>query len=176
MADELGELIIGCRRGDRNAQRQLYERYHRVVYRLAVRMVGPADGADLTQEIFLRVFGRIASFKGKSAFATWLYRVATNECLRHLGRRPKNTERLSDEPLCQAAKPEDTLEQADLLQEALSRLDGPLRAVFLLREAEGLSYTEIARVLDIRPGTVASQLNRARAELRRFLQRVERGR
>jgi RNA polymerase sigma-70 factor (ECF subfamily) len=141
-----------------------------------MRMVGPADAADVTQEIFLRVFERIASFKGKSAFVTWLYRVASNECLRHLGRRPKNTERLSDEPICQTAGPEQTLEQADLLQEALSRLDGPLRAVFLLREVDGLSYAEIAQVLLMKPGTVASQLNRARTELRMYLLQAEKGR
>jgi RNA polymerase sigma-70 factor, ECF subfamily len=176
MADELGQLIKRCRRGDRIAQRQLYERYHRTVYRLAARMVGPGDGADLTQEIFLRVFAGIARFEGKSAFATWLYRVATNECLRHLGRRLRKPERLSEEPICQAASAEHALEQADLLGQALSQLDGPLRAVFLLREAEGLSYAEIARVLGVRPGTVASQLSRARALLRIYLEQVERGR
>src|SRR6516164_1331160 len=87
MADELAGVIEGCRTGSQFAQRQLYERYHRTVYRLVVRLVGKPDAADVTQEIFVRVLARIGSFRGTAAFSTWLYRVATNECLRHLGRR-----------------------------------------------------------------------------------------
>jgi RNA polymerase sigma-70 factor (ECF subfamily) len=174
MADELADVIAGCRAGDRLAQRRLYERYHRTVYRLAVRLAGPGDAADITQEVFLRVFMRIDGFRGKSAFATWLYRVATNECLRHLGRRRKH-EPLAFEPVSGAAGPDHALEQADLLERALSRLDAPLRAVFLLREAEGLSYGDISAVLGIAPGTVASQLSRARDALRAFLGQVEQG-
>jgi RNA polymerase sigma-70 factor (ECF subfamily) len=81
---------------------------------------------------------------------------------------------LVEEPICEATGPDQALEQADLLEHALTRLDGPLRAVFLLREAEGLTYDEIAQVLNVRPGTVASQLSRARAQLRRVLEQVER--
>jgi RNA polymerase sigma-70 factor (ECF subfamily) len=175
MADDLVEVIAGCQAGNQDAQRRLYDWYHRRVYRLAVRMVGGGEAADVAQEIFLRVFARITTFRGSSAFPTWLYRVAVNECLRHLGRRPRQPERLVEEPVCTTAGPERSLEQADLLERALHRLDAPLRAVFLLREAEGLSYKQIAEVLAIAPGTVASQLSRARAELQAFLRVIEQG-
>jgi RNA polymerase sigma-70 factor (ECF subfamily) len=175
MADAVAEIIRGCQAGERGAQRQLYDRYHRLVYRLVVRMVGKPEAGDLTQEIFLRVFSRMASFRGDAAFSTWLYRLAVNECARHLSRRPRRLEGLHQEPACTAAGPERVLEQADLLERALARLDPALRAVFLLREAEGLSYRQLAEVLGICPGTVASQLNRARTELQAFLRRVEQG-
>ncbi len=175
MADDLAEVIAGCQAGHRDAQRRLYDHYHRRVYRLAVRMVGDADAADVAQEIFLRVFARIGTFRGASAFSTWLYRLAVNECLRHQGRRSRRLEALVEEPLSLAAGPERTLEQADLLGRALQRLDASLRAVFLLREVEGLSYKEIADVLDLPPGTVASQLSRARAELQAYLRVIEQG-
>jgi RNA polymerase sigma-70 factor (ECF subfamily) len=175
MADDLADIIAGCRTGAPGAQRQLYERYHRMVHRLAVRLAGRTEAADLVQEIFLRVFARIERFQHKAAFATWLYRVAVNECLRHQGRRARHQEPLVEEPVCTAAGPDRFLEQADLLERALHQLDATLRAVFLLREAEGLSYEQIAEVLGVAPGTVASRLSRARAELQAFLRRVEQG-
>jgi RNA polymerase sigma-70 factor (ECF subfamily) len=175
MADALADIIAGCRAGERDAQRRLYERFRGTVYRLAVRMVGGAEAADVAQEIFLRVFARIGSFRGQAAFSTWLYRVSVNECLRHLGRGGLRHEPLAAEPPCEEAGPEQRLEQADLLEQALAALDAPLRAAFLLREVEGLSYREMADVLGLPPGTVASQLNRARAALQAFLRRVEQG-
>src|SRR5262245_17178175 len=173
--DALADIIAGCQAGQRGAQRELYERYHRTVYRLAVRIVGDRDAADLTQEVFLRVFTRIDGFHGQAAFSTWLYRITVNECLRHRSRRPREHEPLTEEPLYKAAGADHALEQADLLERALQQLEAPLRAVFLLREAEGLSYQEIADVLAVPPGTVASQLSRARAELQAFVRRIEQG-
>lgn len=175
MADDLDDILAGCRAGDSHAQRQLYERYHRTVYRLALRLGGHQEAADLVQEIFLRVFAGLDSFRGTAAFSTWLYRVAVNECLRYRRRQPQRLEPLNSEPATAAAGPERRVEQAELLELALERLDNQLRAVFLLRETEGLSYGQIAKVLEIPPGTVASQLSRARAELKAFLRQVEQG-
>jgi RNA polymerase sigma-70 factor (ECF subfamily) len=81
MADDLPEIIAGCQAGDRSYQRKLYDRFRRMVYRIAVRMVGQTDAADVAQEVFLRIFARIGSFRAKAEFATWLYRIAVNECL-----------------------------------------------------------------------------------------------
>ncbi len=175
MADDLDSILRGCRVGDRIAQRRLYERFHRTVYRLAARLAGMREAADLTQEVFLRVFAALRQFRGEAGFSTWLYRVALNECLRHLRGRPPRADALAEEPVSPAAGPQRVVEQADLLERALAGLDPPLRAVFLLREAEDLSYQEIAAVLGIPPGTVASQLNRARQQLQGFLRRVEQG-
>lgn len=175
MAEALAEIIAGCRAGERGAQRRLYDRFAGTVYRLAVRMVGEAEAADVAQEVFLRVFARIGGFRARAAFSTWLYRLTVNECLRHLGRRGRRFEPMTDDPECAAAGPERRLEQADLLEQALAALDAPLRAAFLLREVERLSYREMAEVLGVPPGTVASQLNRARAALQAFLRGVEQG-
>src|SRR5947209_80396 len=98
MADALADIIAGCRGGDRGAQRRLYDRFAGTVYRLAVRMVGEAEAADVAQEVFLRVFARIGGFRGHSAFSTWLYRLTVNECLRHLGRRRRPFEPITDDP------------------------------------------------------------------------------
>jgi RNA polymerase sigma-70 factor (ECF subfamily) len=175
MADDLDPILAGCRRGDRVAQRELYDRFHRTVYRLAARLAGVHEAADLTQEVFLRVFATLHQFRGEATFSTWLYRVALNECLRHLRRRPPRPDVLAQEPACPAAGPERVVEQADLLEQALAGLEAPLRSIFLLREVEDLSYHEIADVLGIAPGTVASQLSRARTQLQGFLRRVEQG-
>jgi len=175
MAGDLDDILTCCRAGDSHAQRQLYERYHRTVYRLALRLGGRQEADDLTQEIFLRIFAGLDSFRGTAAFSTWLYRVAVNECLRHRRSRPQRLAPLNSEPADPAARPDHRVEQAELLERALERLNDHLRAVFLLREAEGLSYDQIAQALAIPPGTVASQLSRARAELRTFLRQVEQG-
>lgn len=175
MADDIRQIIQGCLAGDAVAQEQLYERYHRAVYRLAVRMVGRQDAPDVAQEVFLRVFRGLHSFQGAAEFSTWLYRVAVNECLRHQRRNTHRLEPLSGDPMSGWAGPEDQAEQADLLERALQGLEEQLRAVFLLRELEGLSYAQIAAVLGVPPGTVASQLSRARAELRAFLRRADEG-
>ena len=175
MAEGLGDILSGCRAGDSCAQRRLYDRYHRTVYRLAVRIVGGAEAPDVTQDVFLRVFSGLDGFRGAAEFSTWLYRVALNECLRHRRSRPRPSASLNGEPAATAAGPERRAEQSDLLEQALDRLDDQLRAVFLLREAEGLSYDQIGAVLGIPSGTVASQLHRARGELQAFLRRVEQG-
>lgn len=176
MSGDIGKIVAGCLTGDQVARRQLYEQYHRRIYRLAYRFVGRQEAADLTQQVFLRVFGGLRSFRAGAAFSTWLYRVAVNECLRHLRSRTYRPAQLVREPLDAADPPDKRIEQAELLEWALARLDERLRAVFLLRELEGLSYDQIAAVLEIPPGTVASQLSRARKELRAVLREVEKGR
>jgi RNA polymerase sigma-70 factor (ECF subfamily) len=175
MTEGLDGIIAGCRAGDPSAQRALYDRFHRTVYRLAARMSGLENAADMSQDIFLRVFKGINTFQGSAEFSTWLYRVAMNECLRRRRGRSQPMKPLIDEPASSDPAPDHCLEQADLLERALEQLDGPMRAVFLLREVEELSYQEIAAVLGIPAGTVASQLNRARTQLQSFLRRVEQG-
>lgn len=164
------DIVSACQQGDRSAQRALYEEFHRQVYRLAKRMVGQGDADDLAQEIFLRVFQKIGQFDNRSEFPTWLYRVATNECLQHLRSRAKKSEAtLPDEVRSSSTPSSPPLDDNELLQVALDRLEPDLRSIFLLREVEELNYCELSKTLEISEGTVASRLNRARKQLRQHL-------
>jgi len=168
--DLLPTVVLACQRGERGAQRQLYETYHRRVYRLMVRMVGEAEAEDMTQQVFLQVLRSIGQFSGRSSIGTWIYRLATNESLQYLRqRRRQAVGRLEDEPADVSAGHAGRTEQKELLERALARLEPELRAAFVLREVEGLSYAQIAEALQIPEGTVASRLSRARRELREHL-------
>lgn len=163
-------VVAGCKDGDESSRRRLYEASHQNVYRLMVRMVGLADAADLTQQVFLQVFERIGQFSGRSKVNTWIYRIAVNEALQHLRRGKRSKVRiLEQEPMDRSRSSEEKSDEKELLEQALSRLEPELRSTFLLREVEGLSYTEIAQSLGIPQGTVGSRLNRARLELKQHL-------
>jgi RNA polymerase sigma-70 factor (ECF subfamily) len=168
--DSLGSVVIACRSGDLAAQRQLYDDCHENVYRLAVRMVGVQDAADVTQQVFLQVFRSIDQFRGGSRFETWLYRLAVNESRQHLrrNRRWRHQNELGWEPMDETHQG-DGAERRELLDLALARVDPELRSMFLLREVDKLSYREIAEALGIPEGTVGSRLNRVRGELRHHL-------
>jgi RNA polymerase sigma-70 factor, ECF subfamily len=165
-----GRVVESCRQGDRDAQRQVYEATYDSVYRLMVRMVGRQDASDLTQQAFLQAFRKIDQFSGRASIGTWVYRVATNEALQHLRRsRRLQTAYLRQEPMDPCVDNCENIDDKELLERALARLEPELRAAFLLREIEGLSYKEIAQVLQIPDGTVGSRLNRARRELKKLL-------
>ncbi len=168
------DLVAGCQLGDREAQRELYETHHGKLFRLAVRMVGQQDAADVAQQVFLQVFRKISQFSGRSQLGTWLYQVTVNECLQHLRRNERQqVQHLTDEPVDHAPAHTRRVELAELLEVALQQLDAELRAIFLLREVEELPYREIAEVVGIPEGTVGSRLNRARRLLRQYLLEVE---
>lgn len=169
-ADDMVAVVRLARNGDRGAQRELYERCHRNVYRLMVRMVGEQDAADVTQQAFLQMFRKLDQFTGRARFQTWLYRLAVNESLQHLRRaRRWRIQEIKNEPADRTRGYESRSENRELLDKALQQLDPDLKSVFLLREVEELSYREIASVLEVPEGTVGSRLNRARQELQRHL-------
>ena len=170
MTETSAEIVLGCQRGDREAQRELYELHRQKVFGLMTRMVGFDDAADLTQQVFLKIYKTIGQFAGRSRFESWMYRVAVNESLQHLRRagRAKH-QTLSHEPISRSSNEAERIDHKEILERALERLDPDLRSVFLLREVEGLSYREIAESLDVLQGTVGSQLNRARRRLRETL-------
>lgn len=165
------DLIEGCRRGDRSAQQELYNRFAERIHRLTLRLTGNAqDAFDLTQDTFVRAFQRISSFDGRSGIGTWLYRIATNEALqlfRKRGTEQRHLKVLAEQRATATPKNQPTARQE--VEDALARLSEPHRAILILKYQEGLSYDEIAEVLEIAPGTVASRMNRARAELRAIL-------
>lgn len=167
------DTIDACRRGDHTAFHELYAQCSQSVYGLMVRIVGRQNADDLTQQVFLQIFRSIAKFSGRSRIETWIHRVAVNEALQHMRRRPSRAiQTLSyepAEPIDRHSGQSEQSEQRDLLDQALARIDPELRSLFLLREVEGFSYAELAEAVAIPDGTVGSRLNRARRELRQHL-------
>lgn len=156
--------------GDRIALRDIYEATGDRVYRLMVRIVGVQDADDLTQQVYVRAFSKLDQFSGDAKFETWLYRLATNEALQHLRReKRRRTSELVVEPTTRQDDHVERDERAILVRQALAAIDPELRAIFTLKEENGLSYQEIAATLGIPEGTVGSRLNRARRELRKLL-------
>src|SRR3954465_3193453 len=178
-------LVRAAQRGDRAAFRALVERYQRRVYQLAVSMLkDPDDAMDITQETFVRVHRYLPSFKGDSSFFTWTYRIAMNLCLDAQRRRGRSErvdlgrgdeaeiEAAMDPPSAALAGPQRQALNDELrgkIEEALSGLSENHRAILLLREIEGLSYEELAKVLGIRKGTVMSRLFHARLKMQNKL-------
>lgn len=168
--DPLAVVVAGCQQGDRQAQRLLYDHCHKRLYGLILRMVGYQDAPDVSQQVFLQVYVKIDQFTGRSRFATWVYRLAINECLQFRRRQVRaHCAMPADEPVDPSASHTQRTQQQELMERALAQLTPELRAVFVLREIEGLSYREIAAALQIEQGTVGSRLNHARELLRKGL-------
>lgn len=169
----------------------LMGRHQGRVYRLACRILGDVEAAlDAAQEAFVRAWRALPGFKGEAAFSTWLTRITINQCRNELRRRRtlKHTRPLSlDAPGAdgvttageqlaaadaQAWERAGGLESASALRELIQQLDPEAREILVLREAEALSYEDIAEILAVPVGTVRSRLHRARAELKRRLSGV----
>lgn len=170
IACPVGRLLAKCRSGDREAQQQLYKRHHHSTYRLLTRMVGQIDADDVMQDVFLQVFRTLNQFSGQSQFETWIYRVTINQALQHLRKRRRSQcKPLEGDVMDRQTGHEHELEEKELLEHALGRLEPDLRAFFLLREVEKFSYAKISQVMQVPEGTVASRLNRARQLLKQHL-------
>ena len=164
------EVVQGCQRGERSSQQLFYQLCHPAIYRLMVRIVGRQEAADVTQQVFIQAFRKMGQFAGQSRVETWLHRLAMNEALQYLRRlRRRREASLEVEPADRSRSRSSNLEDQELLDQALSRLEPELRTLFLKRELEHMSYDQLAATLDLAPGTVASRLNRARRLLREYL-------
>lgn len=177
-------ILARARRGELDAFEELVRQYEKRVYAVALRSSGsPEDAADITQEVFLRAWRSIESFRGDSGFSTWLFRITMNLCVdhaRHKNAQPQTQplvvgEEDAERPIPDTAPtPEEHLENSELGRElaaALDEVSEEHRRIVLLRDVSGLSYTEIAEVLEISEGTVKSRLSRARIALRTILLR-----
>ncbi len=174
-----------AKKGETAAFEQIVTAYERRIYALALRSTGSeADAADLTQEVFLRAWRSLNSFRGESTVSTWLYRITMNICIDFSRKKAFQTVPLADEegtelPLPDtrvAYSPEAALEGRELsneLQTALGQLTEEHRQVILLRDVSGLSYQEVGKLLSLEEGTVKSRLARARRKLRSIL--IKRG-
>jgi len=176
-----GERVIeACRAGDRDAFRLLFETHKDRVYSLALYFFGgdEATAADVTQQVFVKLFDKIGQFRGGAEFTTWLYRMATNACIDEQRKRrrflPFGDAFTRGEPRARAREEERAArrEAADSVKRAVATLTPKLRVVMLLKYFEELSYEEIAGVLGCSKGTVASRLNRGHKILARKLKHL----
>ena len=167
------ELIRRSLAGEEEAFSKLVKDNERFVFNLAYRMIGDRDEAfDLTQEVFISLYENLDRFRRCSSLRTWLYRVVMNRAINELKRKKRYSSPSFIEGRDPRPSPEKRVFGQELLgkiEEGLSLLSPEFRAVILLRDVEGLSYEEIAKVLSLRKGTVKSRLARAREEMRSFL-------
>lgn len=159
--------------GDHAAFERLYRGHVERVYALAVRMVDAEAAEDLTQEVFIRAWRKLGTFRGHARFGTWLHRLAVNHILsrREAIRKSEARQAPGDGPLGRlVAPPRRSSGEALDLEAAMGRLPGRARRVFVLYDVEGYSHEEIAGLMGVTVGTSKSQLHRARMLLREILE------
>jgi len=170
-----GRLVARASRGDVEAFRRLVQEHSGLVGRIALRVLGSEEAQDASQEVWVRVWRNIGSFRGESAFSTWLYRIAMNTFLnvrlmesRREGREAGDETTPLSEPSGGEGDPEAALlgaERREEIQAALGHVRAEHRAALVLRHMEGLSYAEIAEVLEVPDGTAKGWVSRGRAAM-----------
>ena len=164
-----------CQADAPGAFEELYRAHAPRLFGLACRMVGRSDAEDLLQEIFLTAHRKLGLYRGQSSIGTWLFRLATNQCLDHLRSRGVRiaamTSELADEPPPRGTSAGAILGVVDRLdlERALPKLPPGCRLVFVLHDVEGCEHREIGELLGISDGTSKSQLHKARMRLREIL-------
>lgn len=191
---EVGELseaeaIRRAQQGDAEAFERIYRLHNRRVYALCLRMVGnTAEAEDLTQEAFMQLFRKIGTFRGESAFSTWLHRLAVNVVLMRLRKKTLTETSLEEvtEPDEDAGGPRKDIGGPDLrlsgsvdrvnLERAVEQLPPGYRSIFVLHDVQGYEHNEIATIMNCSIGNSKSQLHKARMRLRELLQEFARDR
>jgi RNA polymerase sigma-70 factor (ECF subfamily) len=170
--DSDAALVNRCKRGDRQAMSLLVSQYQRPVYNAAYRILGNTeDAADTTQTVFLKVFEHISDFDQKHKFFSWVYRIAINESLNQLKKRPRQ-ESLDDRQISPCKSPADELDSGRLcnhVQGALMLLNDNYRTVVVLKHISGCSYQQISEILQLSEKTVKSRLYSARQLMKKSL-------
>ena len=184
--DEEASIVAELKRGSEEAYAWLIDRFHQPVYSLVYRMLkDPADAADATQEVFLKVFRGMRRFHGEASLKTWIYRIAIHEAsnyrrwwFRHKGREtsmeqhPGQDRALRETLVDPGYTPFESLAQEEVrtrVESELRLVPEPYRSTVILRDIEGLSYEEIAEILEVSLGTVKSRLTRGREALKKRL-------
>jgi RNA polymerase sigma-70 factor, ECF subfamily len=170
-------LAVAAGKGDMQAFEILYERHNRRVYSLCLRMTqNPVEAEDLAQDAFIQLYRKIGSFRGESAFTTWLHRLTVNQCLMHFRKRSVKLERTTQEgdtpvQIVRGTENPNAMPVLDriALDKALEKLPPGYRTVFILHDIEGHEHEEIAKMLGVAVGTSKSQLHKARMKLRGIL-------
>ena len=179
-------LVERCLGGEEAAWEALTETYTRRVYGMCYRFTGnDGQAQDLTQEVFLRVFKSLKSFRaGEGSLITWLTRLTRNLLIDHYrrSRLDRSTDSIEDQlPVLEQTRGVESRtdsavssrEASEILQKGLQKLSPELRETLILRDLEGMEYREIAEVLNVPEGTVKSRLNRGRADLARVLRKYK---
>ena len=183
-ADEMTEAVAIrlAQKGNAAAFERIFRLHSRRVYALCLRMVrNTSEAEDLTQEAFLQVFRKIQTFRGESAFSTWLHRVSVNVVLMHLRKKTvletpleqPNEEEGSDRPVKEIGAPDPVLSGAIdriILDRAIGELPPGYRKTFMLHDVDGYEHCEIAKITGRSVGNSKSQLHKAREQLRNLLQ------
>ncbi len=183
MSDHREEALVKrAKQGDMRAFEELILQHEKIVYNLALRMMKQSEDAkDISQEVFLKAYRNIRNFDERSRFSTWLYRITTNTCIDELRKRQKKPSLSIEEEMdgeeggilrqiaAAGDTPEESLlrtEQKSEILQALNKLSPEHRAIVIFRDVQGLSYEEIAEILEIGLGTVKSRISRGRAQLK----------
>lgn len=169
---ETSDVVLAVR-GDAQAFRRLYEDNVDRVHALARRMVGYEQASELTQDVFVRAWQKIGTFRGEAAFGTWLHRVAVSVVLHRRNALRIERGRIKDDEDALEAAPA-RASMADLgmdFERAIRKLPAGARMVFVLHDVEGFKHEEIADLLGVTSGTTKAQLHRARMILRQHLDR-----
>lgn len=175
------DLIAACRDGDRDAFEVLFRNNQKRVYSVALNFFGGnrQSAEDVTQQVFLKLYKSLDSFRGDSKLTTWLYRVTVNACIDEQKKQRRFsflTEIIKPSELDQKITPDDRIRSDELseeIQQALATIKIKFRVPILLKYSEGLSYREMAEVLECSEGTVASRLNRGSKLLARKLEHLK---
>ena len=163
--------------GDVASFEELYRRHHRRVYSICLRMLqNPTEAEDLTQDVFIQLFRKIGSFRGDSAFTTWLHRMTVNQVLMHFRKRNVKLEKVTEEgetpvQIVVGTENPDRMPIVDriALEDAVEQLPKGYKNVFLLHDVQGYEHEEVAKILGCSVGTSKSQLHKARLKLRKIL-------
>ena len=179
MNHEETEMISRCQQGDQEALKEIYDKYHKKVYRIAYGVVRQREDAlDVVQEVFIKLFRSIKNFQGRSHFYTYLYRMVMNTAIDHtrkLGKKFASSldEEGSFEPSDGAEKgPERVFLQKELeerVKRAMDKLPAEQKAALIFRDTEGLSYQEMAEAMGCSIGTVMSRLHYGRKKMQELL-------
>jgi RNA polymerase sigma-70 factor (ECF subfamily) len=170
MAESDQALVDSLKRGDLSAFRELYQRHRDSMLRLAIRVLGHrADAEDAVHDAFLTLYGKVAGFRGRSAFTTWFYRIVVNACLQIQRRTPRHSELGDQDAVTTLADKSEARETLEILDRAIQALPLKQRTVFSLAEIEGFSLKETAAILGIRSGTARYHLHMAKSRLRKGL-------
>lgn len=184
-------LVQQCRFGDQGAVEQLILKYQNRIYNVVLKIcANHDDAAELTQETFVKIIENVDRFEAKSSFYTWAFRIAVNLAINYCKRKTKSAARsldsddsdnypdagaalkefLHDQRACEPAEIAANAELCEMAIKALMKLDEPQRTAVVLKDIEGMNYSQIAKVLNVELGTVKSRLSRARANLRKILE------